>query len=201
MKEKYNAGLMSQSFWFIEFKKIVLLYHDGNEYNEIKRQCIEENLLGAVNPSRERRMCGYLLTRLKSMDNSLIDIFVNADIATQKLINLITVMNTNRLFFEFVYEVYRNKLMIGENAIEVKDCNIFFSQKESQNNDLALWSESTKKKLCSLFLNLLIEADLVRWADNKKQKRNINSVFISMPLENYLKNTNISMYKAIAGEN
>ena len=91
--------------------------------------------------------------------------------------------------------------MIGENAIEVKDCNIFFSQKESQNNDLALWSESTKKKLCSLFLNLLIEADLVRWADNKKQKRNINSVFISMPLENYLKNTNISMYKAIAGEN
>ncbi len=201
MKEKYNAGLMAQSFWFIEFKKIVQLYHEGNNFEEIKRQCVEENLLGAVNPSRELRMCGYLLTRLKSMEERLVEIFVNADIATQKLINLVTIMNTNRLFFEFVYEVYRNKLLIGESSIDLKDGNIFFSQKESQNEDLASWSESTKKKLRSLFLNLLIEADLVKWDDDKKKNRSINRVFVSMPLENYLKSTNVSMYKAIAGEN
>lgn len=201
MESKYNAGLMAQSFWFIEFKKIVQLYHEGNDYEEIKRQCVEENLLSAVNPNREQRMCGYLLTRLKSMDERLVEIFVNADIATQKLINLVTVMNTNRLFFEFVYEVYRNKLLIGERSIDLKDGNIFFSQKESQNEDLASWSESTKKKLRSLFLNLLIEADLVKWDDDKKKNRSINRVFVSMPLENYLKSTNVSIYKAIAGEN
>ena len=201
MEEKYNAGLMSQSFWFIEFKKIVQLYHEGNDYDEIKRQCLEENLFGAINPYRGKRMGGYLLTRLKSMDERLIEIFVNADIATQKLINLVTVMNTNRLFFEFVYEVYRNKLLIGENSIDLKDCNIFFSQKESQNDDIASWNETTRKRLKSLFLNFLIEADLVKWADDKKQGRSINRVFVSMPLESYLKSTNVSMYKAIAGEN
>ena len=201
MEEKYNAGLMSQSFWFIEFKKIVQLYHEGNDYDEIKRQCLEENLFGAINPYRGKRMGGYLLTRLKSMDERLIEIFVNADIATQKLINLVTVMNTNRLFFEFVYEVYRNKLLIGENSIDLKDCNIFFSQKESQNDDIASWNETTRKRLKSLFLNFLIEADLVKWADDKKQGRSINRVFVSMPLESYLKSTNVNMYKAIAGEN
>ena len=117
MEEKYNAGLMAQSFWFIEFKKIVVLYRNGADYDEIKHQCIEENLFGAINPTREKRMCGYLLTRLKSMDERLIDIFVNADVSTQKLINLITVMNINRLFFEFVYEVYRNKLIVGDTSI------------------------------------------------------------------------------------
>ena len=201
MEEKYNAGIMSQSFWFIEFKKIVLLYHNGNSYNEIKRQCVEENLLGAINPSREERMCGYLLTRLKSMDERLVEIFSSADILTQKLINLITLMNTNRLFFEFVYEVYRNKLIIGDSTIDMKDANIFFSQKESQNEDLASWNESTKKKLKSLFLNFLIEADLVRWSDNKKQKRIINRVYVGIPLESYLKKNNASIYKAITGEN
>ena len=201
MEEKYNAGLMSQSFWFIEFKKIVQLYHEGNDYDEIKRQCLEENLFGAINPYRGKRMGGYLLTRLKSMDERLIEIFVNADIATQKLINLVTVMNTNRLFFEFVYEVYRNKLLIGESSIDLKDCNIFFSQKESQNDDIASWNETTRKRLKSLFLNFLIEADLVKWTDDKKQSRSINRVFVSMPLESYLKSTNVSMYKAIAGEN
>ena len=201
MEEKYNAGLMSQSFWFVEFKKIVDLYHNGVDFDEIKRQCIDENLFGAINPNRERRMCGYLLARLRSMDERLIDIFVRADISTQKLINLITVMNTNRLFFEFVYEVYRNKLIVGESSIDLKDGNIFFAQKESQNEDLASWNESTKKRLRSLFLNFLIEADMVRWADDKKQKRCVNRVFINLELENYLKSTNRSMYNAIAGEN
>jgi len=201
MEEKYNAGLMSQSFWFIEFKKTVLLYHEGNDYNEIKRQCIEENLLGAINPYREKRMCGYLLSRLRSMDERLVEIFINSDISNQKLINFITIMNTNKLFLDFVYEVYRKKLIIGENNIDLKDANIFFSQKESQNEDLASWKESTKKKLRSLFLNLLIEADLVKWADDKKKNRTINRVFVGIPLENYLKSTNLSIYKAITGEN
>ena len=201
MDEKYNAGLMSQSFWFVEFKKIVVLYKNGADYDEIKRQCIEENLFGAINPTREKRMCGYLLTRLRSMDDRLIDLFANADVSTQKLINLITIMNTNRLFFEFVYEVYRNKLIVGDTSIDLKDGNIFFAQKETQNDDLASWKESTKKKLRSLFLNILTEADLVRWADDKKQKRIVNRVFITMELENYLKATNMSMYKAIAGVN
>ena len=71
MEEKYNAGLISQSFWFIEFKKIVELYHNGADFEEIKRQCIEENLFGAINPNREKRMCGYLLTRLRSMNDRL----------------------------------------------------------------------------------------------------------------------------------
>lgn len=201
MEEKYNAGLMSQSFWFIEFKKIVLLSNDGNDYNEIKRQCMEENLFGAVNQNREKRMCGYLLTRLRSMDDDLKDIFVNADLSTQKLINLVTVMNTNRLFFEFVYEVYRNKLMIGDSSIGLKDGNIFFSQKESQNEDLASWNETTKKRLRSLFLNFLTEADLIRWCADKKQQRTVNRVYISLPLETYLKSKCPGIYKAIAGEN
>ena len=201
LEEKYNAGLMAQSFWFLEFKKIVILHHNNVDYDEIKRLCIDENLFGAVNPTREKRMCGYLLARLKSMDDRLVELFVMSDVSTQKLINLITIMNTNRLFFEFVYEVYRNKLIVGDYSIDLKDVNIFFAQKEAQNDDLASWNYSTKKKLRSLFLKLLSEADLVKWTDEKKKTRKINRVFISLELENYLKSTDMSLYKAIAGVN
>ncbi len=201
MEEKYNAGLMSQSFWFLEFKKIVLLRQSGADYDEIKRQCIEDNLLGAANPNRELRMSGYLITRLKSMDDELIRIFANSDASIQKVITLITVMNTNRLFYEFVYEVYRNKLILGDEEIGLKDVNIFFAQKEAQNEDFASWKESTKKKLRSLFLTLLTEADLVKWTDSSKTDRRTKKVFISMELENYLKRTNVCMYNAIAGVN
>jgi hypothetical protein len=200
MEEKYNAGLIAQSFWFIEFKKIVLLHSDGASYDEIKRQCVDENLFGAVNCNRGKRMCGYLVTRLNSMDDKLIDIFVHSDVTAQKLINLVTIMRTNTLFYEFVYEVYRKKLIVGDKLIDLKDVNIFFAQKESQNANLASWNETTKKRLRSLFLNFLTESGLTQWNTDKKE-RYINRPFINIELENYLKNANFSMYKAIAGEN
>ena len=40
----YRAGLMSQSFWFHEFKMAVKLRYEGLDYDSIKKKCIEENL-------------------------------------------------------------------------------------------------------------------------------------------------------------
>ena len=37
----YSAGLMSQSFWFLEFKKAVKLRQEGLDYDEIKKKCVE----------------------------------------------------------------------------------------------------------------------------------------------------------------
>ena len=34
----YSAGLMSQSFWFLEFKKTVKLRQDGFTYEELKQK-------------------------------------------------------------------------------------------------------------------------------------------------------------------
>lgn len=36
----YSAGLMSQSFWFLEFKKAVKLRQDGLEYDETQSNVI-----------------------------------------------------------------------------------------------------------------------------------------------------------------
>ena len=200
MEEKYNSGLMSQSFWFLEFKKAVILINQGDSLNDIKQKCIEENLFGAVNPCREKRMCGYILTRIKKLDKELVEIFVNSNSETQRLINLIMIMKSNRLFFEFVYEVYRNKLILGDDLLKLSDVKIFFSQKESLNDDIAAWKDTTKNKLMSLFLNFLSEANLLKEGNNKSEKI-MNRVLVDVTLENYLKKNCINIYKAIQGVN
>ena len=48
IEEKYSAGLISQSFWFIEMKKIIKLIDEGKSEEEIKNLCISENLFGAA---------------------------------------------------------------------------------------------------------------------------------------------------------
>ena len=44
----YSAGLISQSFWFVEIKKIINLINDGMDEDEIKKLCIDENLFGVM---------------------------------------------------------------------------------------------------------------------------------------------------------
>ena len=39
VEETYSAGLISQSFWFVEMKKVIKLIDDGKSEEEIKKMC------------------------------------------------------------------------------------------------------------------------------------------------------------------
>ena len=50
---------MSQSFWFIEFKKVLPMVMEGKAQDEIKKYCIEQNIFGAVNANQEGNKLHY----------------------------------------------------------------------------------------------------------------------------------------------
>lgn len=54
--EMYSSGLVSQSFWFVEMKKIIKLVSEGKDEHEITKICIEENLFGAAKEYRAKRI-------------------------------------------------------------------------------------------------------------------------------------------------
>ena len=168
VEEKYSAGLISQSFWFIEIKKILRLIREGKREDEIKKLCIEENLFGTTNEYRAKRIYGYIWNRVKHLDGKIIELFNESDLSTQKIINLIAIMRCDRLFFEFIYEVYREKNILGTLTIEDRDANIFFRNKEVQNENIAKWTDRTKKRLKSCYFNYLIDANLITIKDKKK---------------------------------
>ena len=157
----YSAGLMSQSCWFVEFKKIVQLIYAGKNEDEIKAECLENNLLGAVKEYRAKRIYGYLIARTKKLDDAGIRLFMDSDLATQKLINLVAILRGDRLFFEFVYEVYREKVILGQLEMEDKDFSIFFRNKGEQSELVESWNDSTKKHLKSNYVTCMGDANLL----------------------------------------
>ena len=197
--KKYSAGLMSQSFWFLEFKKVVKLRQEGMAFDDIKKKCVEENLFGAAREYRALRMAGYIITRVKAMDETLVDLFCNSDLATQKLINLVTILRTDRLFFEFVYEIYREKVILGVDTMEDADVNVFFTRKETQSELIAGWKDSTKRHLRSCYLNFMTDANLLTVMDKKKM---ITPPILDIALERYLQSIGEEvMVKALTGVN
>lgn len=195
--ERYSAGIMSESPWFLEFRKLVQLYHSGLTPEEVRRRCIEENVFGMQTERRVITTFQYLNRRFQSMDSILVDIFCNSDLATQKMINLIAVVSGDRLFFEFMNEVYREKCILGFDAIEASDANAFFRDKSVECEELAAWKDTTIQKVRASFFNFMLDANLIQ-KDGKK--------FLLTPpipdilLEHYMQDTGKeSLFKAVAG--
>ena len=199
MKNKeYSAGIMSQSFWFQECRQFIELLRENKTETELKMIVIEENLFGAPNEYRAKRMYSYISNRVKSVESGLMEIFLSSDIETQKLIILIATIRKDKLFFEFLYEVYREKIILGENQIGIADVDKFFIYKETQNDELLSWQDTTKKRVQSSYLTFMTEANLLR---SNKKIRTITPPLIDMRLEKYLRaNGETAILKALTGE-
>ena len=142
-------------------------------------------------------MYGYIWNRAKRLDKTLIDLFLTSDLATQKIINLLTILRSDRLFFEFMFEVYREKNILGLREIEDADLNIFFKNKEIQSEDIANWSDNTKRRLRSIYVNYLTDANLITVVD---KKRMITPPILDIALERYLNDCGDgAIIKAITG--
>ena len=197
MSETYSAGLVSQSFWFVEMKKLIELIMNGKTEQEIKKICVEENLFGAAKEYRAKRIYGYLWNRIRNIDSFLVNLFAESDVATQKIINLIAIIMGDRLFFEFLYEVYREKVILGVPHLENADVNIFFRNKEIQNENIASWNDGTKRRLGSVYLNYMCDSNLL--GIDGKQKI-ITPPILDIKLQHYLEDSGkSSLVKAITG--
>ena len=102
-----------------------------------------------------------------------------------------------RLFFEFLFDVYREKIILGIPIMETRDANIFFNNKEVQSTEVEAWKDTTKRKLRSCYFNFMVDANLL--APDGKTRR-ITPPILDITLERHLEAKGDSaMIKAIMG--
>jgi hypothetical protein len=188
-RKDYSAGMVKLSFWFLEFRRVINLLNSGKTLLEIKSLNIEENIFSAPTQARAIQIFNTVSTRIKGLDPSFYTLFENSDISTQKLIALTAIMQTDSLFFDFVYEVYREKLIIGSDELEDKDIRIFFKDKQMQSEKVAAWKENTLKRLGVCYKTLLMEADLL---DRSFGSRKILRPILDKSLEDCLRSNDMN---------
>lgn len=183
-RRAYSAGIVKLSFWFAEFRKVIELLNNGKTLPEIKQLNIEQNIFSAPTQTRAVQIFNTVSTRVKSLDTSFYALFEQSDISTQKLIVLIAVMQSDSLFLDFMYEVYREKLILGVNELADRDLGIFFKDKQRQSEKVAKWTDYTLKRLSCCYKTMLMEASLI---DRATGHRNILKPIIDRTLEECLK--------------
>ena len=78
-------------------------------------------------------------------------------------------MAYDTLFGALVYELVREKMIIGSNELSDSDLRIFFKNKQEQSEKAAKWMEATIKKLMVSYKSMLYEAGVTNKAKNVRE--------------------------------
>ena len=195
-RKEYSASAVKLSFWFIEFRKVVELLNKGKSHDQIRSLALDENLFATPTTLRANQIYHTVTGRIKTLDKSFIPLFMRSDLATQKLFALVAAMAYDTLFFDFVYEVIREKMILGIGELADSDVRVFFKDKQ-QNEKVAGWTDATLVRLGRCYKTMLYEAGVI---DKAKTARKILRPILDPELVRWLKQNDMGVYvKALAG--
>lgn len=195
---KYSAGLVSTSFWFIESKKIAELILEGYSKEEILSTALEDNIFQVESERRVRDITNTAYRRLNSFPKEVLEHFVRVDVNSAKVFVLISILKNDKLFFEFMYEVFREHIILGDLTLKNKDYEIFFDNKAYQSDTVSEWVDETRSRLKRSYNTMLSEAGVL---DTSTNERIILLPFIDLKFKDILIEHDLGTYLyAITGE-
>ena len=188
---EYSAGLTSKLFWLQEARKTASYIADGLSKSEIRAIAWKENIYQVRAEYRAYEVLNGTYRRVSLLPTDVLKAFLSCDIETAKILNLISILMDSRLFFEFMHEVYDEKLRIGESEITDRDLNVFFADKAMQSEVVAGWTDTAVKKLKQCFCRMMYEAGLL---ESSAKPRTIRRIHIDYRTEELLKRNGLEAY-------
>ena len=114
----YSGKLTGESFLLYELKIVAKLKKEGYTDKEIRKMVLEENLFQYKFTSSISRRLTPLMQRINLLDEELIDRLIEDPLGDGIVINLYSIMKNDRLFFEFMNVVMKDKLKSNNEVLE-----------------------------------------------------------------------------------
>jgi len=159
-RKPYSSAIKKTPFKYPIAKKITKLMLDGFDRKEIYTECYNNNYIEIESEDRRREITNVLYGRLSSLDNYLLSELYNGDVATSKFILAYAIAKTDTLFFDFMFEVYREMLLGDKHYLSIDDFDQFFAIKKQIDLIVAKWGDFTLKCLTKGYRNILVDSGL-----------------------------------------
>ena len=162
-KKPYSSAIKKTPYKYPIAKKIGGLMLAGLDYDEVFRRCFSDNFIEIESEQRRREITNVLYNRLSCLDEYLLSFFYKGDVTTSKFILVYAIAKTDTLFFDFLFERYRDALMNPErHYLSIDDFDDFFESKKQVDLIVAKWGKFTLQCLTKGYRNILVDSGLGR---------------------------------------
>ena len=157
----YKTQITKSSFWYNESKKTVKYMLEGLSKSEINEKTTQENTYQVNSVSRSKQIANTTYKRMSIFSTELLEQFIKTDIATAKIIVLFSIMGTDKLFYEFMDETFKEHKILGEKELTRKDVEKFIENKKIESEIIGKWSEEVFKRIKSIYITFLRDSGLI----------------------------------------
>ena len=196
-RKPYSSAIKKTPYKYPIAKKIGRLMLDGLDRDEVYRECYDNNAIEIESIDRRREITNVLYERLLVLDKFLLTQFCEGDVATSKFLLVYAIAKTDTLFFDFLFEVYREALLGDKNYLSIDDFDQFFAAKKETDLIVAKWGGHTLTCLTKGYRNILVDSGL-----GVRDRRNIvaQHMLVHPDVEEYIANMGDMEYlQAILG--
>ena len=169
---KYSSQIKDMGLLSKEMKIACQEYKNTNDLGAIIQNSISNNIF-MVNTERRRKELAYkIVARMAALDDFLLYAIANEPYNISALLSLYALMKTDRLVFEFMNEVIKDKIELMNYRLTDIELNQFMLCKAQQSDIIAKWKDENKAKVKNSLRKVLIDAGVLR---------DLGSVYMIMP--------------------
>ena len=144
-----------------ESLKLSELYREIGEWNAVRNKVISENLLQARTLNTSKRVCREIISRLKNLSSSELDLLVNANPQEQGYLLWLAICRRYKFIKDFAIEVLRERYITLKTDLSYEDFDFFLHKKSEWHSELDAIQPSTRNKLRQVLFKMLREAGLL----------------------------------------
>ena len=100
---------------------------DGKGRQEVFDECYVRNYIEVESIDRRKEISNVIYSRLINIDEFLLKQFYEGDVETSKFILVYAIAKSDMLFFDFMFEIYREALVGNKDYISIDDFDNFFA--------------------------------------------------------------------------
>nr|WP_246407569.1 DUF1819 family protein [Geomicrobium halophilum] len=153
----YRTVLNTRPLLFEETRIVAVEMLAKKAEDEMLEKIIDENLFQQRSEKRIISFFHEIWKRLEQADTYYLTTIATGDRHQAKIVLFILILKQDRLFFEFMNEVWLDKFQRGDFQLTAFDIRSFFAQKAEQSDQVGRWTEPTLKRLQTAYTAILYQ--------------------------------------------
>ena len=197
-KAEYSSAIKKTQFAYLPSVKVAKQMRKGLIYEQVFATIYDKNTINIQSEARRREVINVVYSRLRNLDDYLLNAFLDGSIATSKFILVYAIAKADKLFTEFLFSLYREALVGDKKYISISDFEDFFDSAKERNKSIAKWSVYTISDLAGGYRNILVESGL-----GHRVRKNVyaDKALIDPAVVNHIKEVGDGEYiRALLGE-
>ena len=151
-----TGGLFSR-----ESAILAVIFSETGNWDTVRNKVLTENSLQTRTLTSAQRVCREVISRLKTLNPSELDLLVHGTAQEQGYLLWIAVCRCYKFIADFAVEILRERYLGLKIDLHYEDFDSFFNKKSEWHPELDTIQPATRNKLRQVLFKILREAELL----------------------------------------